>query len=148
MPVRNDFLCEVCGHSAEYWATRATAPSHCGQTMVWAPSRSAAVDAKESFQETFVESGGRRFKVDSLHAMRQIEKTTEQMHRNGEGQPLVWRDYSQTRSNFDTHTLAKHTTRPMDAQEGFRGGVTELPKGKSNIGIARGADVAKRHGEA
>ena len=145
MPVRNDFLCETCGHYGEYWATRATAPSHCGQTMVWAPSRSAAVDAKESFHETFVESGGRRFKVDSLHAMRKIERETEQLSRNGEGQPLVWRDYSQTRSNFDQHTLAKNPLRSMDTQEGFRGGVTDLPVGGD---VKRGPEVVKRHGEA
>lgn len=94
-----------------------------------------------------MQSGNRTFKVDSLHAMRQIERQTEQMHRNGEGQPLVWRDYSQNRSNFDSHTLAKHTTRPMDAQEGFRGGVTDLPVAAGAVGIARGPEVAKRHGD-
>lgn len=141
----NDFRCATCGYWAEYWATRATAPSHCGQTMEWFPSRAPGVDAKESFEETVVTSGNRSFKVDSLHAMRKIERETEQLARNGEGQPLVWRDYSQTRSNFDQHTLAKNPLRSMDSQDGFRGGVSDLPKGGD---VKRGSDVIKRHGEA
>jgi hypothetical protein len=139
---RNDFLCEQCGHHAEYWATRATAPSHCGQTMIWAPTRSAALDAKESFQETTIDSGDRVFKVDSLHAMRRIERETEQMARNGEGQPLVWRDYSQNRSNFDQHTLAKSIDRPVT---GYAEGTTTGVDGtKFKKGV--GDQVTSKHG--
>lgn len=146
MPVRNDFLCEVCGHYGEYWATRATAPSHCGQVMTWAPSRPPAVDAKEPFQQFDVEINGQRHHVGSLHQMRQIERQAEQAARNGEGQPHIWRDYSNDRTNFDVHTLAKHTTRPMSAQDGYAGGI-DAPVKTSRITNARGADVIRRHGE-
>lgn len=144
MPVRNDFRCDLCGHHAEYWATRATAPEHCGQTMTWAPTRSAAVDCLESFNEIVTDSGGRTFRVDSLHKLRQVERETEQMARNGEGQPLVWRDYSNDRSNGDVHTLAKHIDRPVSGYaEGTTTGV-DATKFKKRVGDI----VRQTHGDA
>ena len=141
---RNDFRCDTCGHHATYQSTRATAPWHCDLEMVWAPMTSAAVDAKESFNASDLQSGDRTFHIDSLHAMRKAEAASEQLARNGEGQPLVWRDYSQTRSNFDVHTLAKRLDRPMDAQESYAGGMSGVDKKK--VDVARGPDVAKRQG--
>ena len=68
------------------------------------------VDALEPCQEfdTTVEDGrgGHRIEhIDSLTKLRQVERESEQRHRNGEGRPLVWRDYSQDASNKDVHTL-------------------------------------------
>lgn len=144
MPVRNDFRCEQCGYHAEYWATRATAPSHCGQTMIWAPSRPPAVDAREPFHKTSLQANGRTYAIESLHDIRKAERDAEARYRNGEGQPLVWRDYSQEKSNSDRHTLAKRMDRSMDTQDGFAGGVPDIDKGK--VGTARGADVIARQG--
>lgn len=148
MPVRNDFLCERCGHYAEYWATRATAPTHCGQTMTWAPSRAPAVDAKEPFHQFEVDVNGQRTRIGSLHDIRKVERQAEQQARNGEGQPMVWRDYSNDRSNFDRHTLAQHMTRSMDTQEGYRGGVSAVGADRSKIATARGDAVTAKHGTA
>lgn len=146
MAVRNDFKCLVCGYWAEYWATRATAPSHCGQTMEWFPSRAPAVDAKEPFHQFDVDVNGERRTVGSLHEIRKIERQAEQQHRNGEGQPMVWRDYSQEHSNGDRHTLAKHLTRSMDTQDGYIGGVREIGADRERFSTAKGADVTKRQG--
>ena len=68
------------------------------------------MDALEPMTEfdTTVEDGrgGQRIEhIDSLTKLRQVERESEQRHRNGEGRPLVWRDYSQDASNKDVHTL-------------------------------------------
>lgn len=144
MAVRNDYKCAICGYYAEYWATRATAPAHCGQTMEWWPSRPPAVDAKEPFAQASLSANGKIYPLNSLHDIRKAERDSEQMSRNGEGQPLVWRDYSQEKSNNDRHTLAKRMDRSMDTQDTFAGGMTAVDKSK--VGVAKGADVAKRHG--
>lgn len=51
-------------------------------------------------------SGWRDVTVSSLADIRRLEKESEQRARNGEGQVLRWRDYSQDRSNRDVHTIA------------------------------------------
>jgi hypothetical protein len=141
---RNDYKCLRCGHHAEYEATRATAPWHCDHEMTWFPTRPPAVDAKEPFQQASLAANGKVYPLNSLHDIRAAERDSEQMARNGEGQPLVWRDYAQEKSNQDRHTLATRMDRSMDTQEGFAGGMTEVDKAK--VGVAKGADVAKRQG--
>lgn len=50
--------------------------------------------------------GGQRVvEIDSLTTIRKLERESEQAERNGEGRRLVWRDFSQDRSNADVHTL-------------------------------------------
>jgi hypothetical protein len=117
----NRYECQVCGHLGDYIADQDSRPWHCDEEMVWTPNASAALDAKASFQETVVESGGRTYTVDSLHAMRKIERETERLAADRAGQPLVWRDYSQDKSNFDQHTLVKHMDRPVG---GYADGTT------------------------
>lgn len=48
----------------------------------------------------------RRVTLTSLSEIRRLERESEQRERDGEGQRMVWRDYSQDRSNADQHTLA------------------------------------------
>lgn len=153
MPL-HDFVCAPCHrYAVDVYVPIAVGASHanlvcpdCGGALDWIP-QVGAMDAKEPFHQFEVDVAGQRRHVGSLHDIRKIEREAEQRSRNGEGQPLVWRDYSQNRSNFDSHTLAKNPLRSMDTQDGFRGGVTDLPSGGGPVGIARGADVAKRHGE-
>ena len=45
--------------------------------------------------------------INSLQTIRRLERESEQAARNGEGRPMVWRDFSQDRSNTDVHTLGK-----------------------------------------
>ena len=66
------------------------------------------MDAKEPFQrfETF-DGQNRRVVVDSLKTLRRIEKESEQQFKNGTGQPIVFRAYSNDPSNMDTSALHK-----------------------------------------
>lgn len=86
-------------------------PLHCGQAMTVIPPR-VTIDALEPMQEfaVTVEDGKGGWKVetiDSLTKLRKVEAESEQRHRNGEGRPMCWRDYSNDRSNADVHTLGK-----------------------------------------
>jgi hypothetical protein len=107
----HDFFCQVCGQvlldvnvPVAIGAT-AGAPAHCGKTTAWIPAV-GAVDAYEPFQEFEARDGqNHRVTVDSLRKLRTIERESEQQYRNGEGQPIVWRRWSQDASNRDVHTL-------------------------------------------
>lgn len=44
-------------------------------------------------------------RVSSLHEVRQIEQESIKRHANGEGQPMIFRDLSQDKSNRDVSTL-------------------------------------------
>lgn len=44
-------------------------------------------------------------RISSLHEIRRIEGESLRRHEHGEGQPMVFRDLSQNRSNRGTHTL-------------------------------------------
>jgi hypothetical protein len=56
----------------------------------------------------------KRVMVDSLSKIRQLEHDSEQRARDGEGQHLVWRDYSQDRSNRHEHAIAKDPSQKPD----------------------------------
>lgn len=107
----HDFYCQDCGQvftdvnvPAAIGAT-AGAPLHCGRPTAWIP-QVGRMDAYEPFQEFEARDGQNRpVLVDSLHKLRQVERASEQDYRNGEGQPLVWRSYSNDRSNRDVHAL-------------------------------------------
>lgn len=47
----------------------------------------------------------RTVRVSTLNDIRRIERESEARARNGEGEALRWRDYSQDRSNADVHTF-------------------------------------------
>ena len=107
----HDFYCPACGQvlvdvnvPIEIGA-RLGAPEHCGRQTEWIP-QVGRMDAYEPFQEFETRDGqNRRVTVDSLHALRKVERQSEQDYRNGEGQPLVWRSYSNDASNRDVHAL-------------------------------------------
>lgn len=62
--------------------------------------------------------------IDSLRTLRQVERESEQRARNGEGQQMVWRDYSQDRGNTHTHTLAADPTPTLSPEAKHRFGST------------------------
>ena len=78
----------------------------CQLPMEWIPSV-GRMDAYEPFQEfdQVIDQRGTTVHIDSLRKLRQVEKAAEQRAKDGTGQPLVWRDYSQDHSNQDVHTL-------------------------------------------
>jgi hypothetical protein len=88
---------------------RAGAPAHCGQRTTPIPGigrmdvggvKGAAFKAFEMY-----DGQNRKVTIDSTHKLRQVERESEQQARNGEGQPIVFRAWSQDRSNREVNTL-------------------------------------------
>lgn len=76
----------------------------CHIPMDWIP-KVGRMDALEPFQRFTTRDGaGREVVIDSLHKLRQVEKESEQLARNGEGEHLTWRHYSNDKSNRDVNT--------------------------------------------
>jgi hypothetical protein len=107
----HDFYCQTCGevlldvNVPIAIGAPAGAPEHCGRTARWIP-QVGRMDAYEPFQAFTARDGqNREVTVDSLSKLRKIERESEQQYQNGEGQPLVWRSYSNDRSNRDVHAL-------------------------------------------
>jgi hypothetical protein len=110
----HDFWCQVCGQVLVdvnvpiSLGAQAGAPEHCGRRTAWIP-QVGRIDAYEPFQEFETRDGMNQLvTVDSLKKLRDIERDSEQRYRDGEGQPLVWRRYSQDASNRDVHALHPH----------------------------------------
>ena len=109
----HDFWCQRCGQvlvdvnvPIDIGAT-AGAPLHCDRPMAWVPAV-GRMDASSGpgFQAFEAYDGQNRpIVIDSLRKLRAVERQSEADGRNGEGQPLVWRHYSNDRSNRDVHAL-------------------------------------------
>lgn len=117
MPL-HDFLCSTCGReqrdvyrSIDVGALGSVPIcASCGTPLTWIP-KVGAVDTYEPMVEFETTDGrGQRVVIDSLHKLRQIERESEQQARNGEGQQMVWRQYSQDPSQRHDHTLMKDPT--------------------------------------
>jgi hypothetical protein len=110
----HDFWCQVCGEvfldvnvPVEVGATRG-APVHCDRPAAWLP-QVGRMDAGNGpgFRGFKAYDGQNRpVEVTSLRQLRAIERESEQDSKDGRGQPIVWRRYSQDRSNRHTHALA------------------------------------------
>ena len=110
----HDFWCQTCGQvlidvnvPIAVGAT-AGAPEHCGRPTAWLPAVGAMDAASGPGFQAFDTYDGqnRRVRVDSLKKLRDLERQSETDARNGEGQPINWRRWSQDRSNHDVHSLA------------------------------------------
>jgi len=107
----HDYFCQVCGQVLTdvnvpcAIGAQKGAPLHCDRPMNWIPAI-GRMDAYEPFQEFETFDGQNQpVVVESLRQLRAIERDSEQRYRDGEGQPLVWRRYSNDRSNHDVHAL-------------------------------------------
>lgn len=106
MPL-HDFWCGTCGqvltdiYRSVAEGAQARPPEHCGRATVWLP----AVGRMDIFApfETY-DGRNRLVMVDSLKKLRTVERESERMAANGEGQHVTWRMYSQDRSNKDVNT--------------------------------------------
>lgn len=108
----HDFFCQTCGRVLVdidvpiALGALAGAPDHCGRKTAWIP-QVGRMDAKEPFQRFETTDGrGQPVVIDSLHKLRQVERESEVAFRNGEGQPMIFRRWSQDTSNQDRHTLS------------------------------------------
>jgi hypothetical protein len=121
----HDFWCQLCGQvlvNVDVPAAigaRLGAPLHCGQPTSWLPAVGRMDASSGPGFEAFDAYDGqnRPVRVDSLKKLRDIERQSEVDARNGLGQPIVWRRFSQDRSNHDVHSLAPtfHQERPDPA---------------------------------
>jgi hypothetical protein len=109
----HDYVCDHCGRyfpdvdvPIAIGATRG-APDcpDCVAPTSWIP-QIGAMDAREPFQ-TFTTRDGknREVVVDSLRTLRRIERESEALARNGEGQQIVFRRWAQDGSNIGVNTL-------------------------------------------
>ncbi len=151
----HDFICSSCGHVERdvnvpaAIGARDGAPLHqpCQVRMTWIPQvgrmdfgPAGGAGFKAFTIEEEVRGRPQRIEIDSTHKLRQVEREFETHARNGEARPLVWRDYSQTKSNGDVHTLCKTPGDPHQVK-------AEIDRVKvKNVQKRVGAEVAKTHG--
>ncbi len=113
----HDFQCPDCGHvTVDHFIPVSQRASEanlccaaCGVALVWIP-QVGRMDALEPFQKFSAhirqpDGSEKLTEIGSLSQMRRIERQSEQAARNGEGQQMVWRDYSNDRSNRERHTI-------------------------------------------
>lgn len=115
MPL-HDYFCDRCRRvevdvyrSVEEGAV-ASPPVCCEQPMAWIPGVGRMDAANGPGFVGFDTFNGRNEKVhvSSLKQLREIERQSEIDHKNGEGQPLVFRAFSNTRSQMDQSALHPH----------------------------------------
>ena len=158
---RHDFRCPACGYVREVNVPVTVGAS---QAEVYHEDCFESLDDRERMVPIpaapamdFGPSGGTGFKgfsiteevngrlehiqIDSLSALRKVERESEQRARNGEGRPLIWRDYNQDRSNGDVHTMAKDLGDP----HGVAPTVAAATAAKK-VTPRRGEAVTKAHG--
>lgn len=70
--------------------------------------------------------------IDSVHKLRQLEKDSEQRYRDGEGEPMRFRGYSQNASNNDVGAFG---TSGVIGERAYDSG--QPLKKSSKIGVAR-----------
>lgn len=153
---RHDFQCPGCGLIEEHYvpcSLRATQAviyhEPCECLMEWIPAIGrmdfgpAGGAGFKAFTIEEVDQRGvaQRIEVDSVHKLRRLERESEVRARNGEGRPLVWRDYAQDRSNADVHTLAT-----QDQLGDPHGCEAVRAAAKATITPRRGEAVTKQHG--
>lgn len=120
----------------------AGAPEHCGARTVPIPGIGSmdygAVKTVgfQGFETT--DARGQRVQINSLHDLRRVEREAEQAHRNGEGQPMVWRRYAQNDSNADQPTLSKS----------YYGGDAPTPEAKHRFGSTLQKSAAEPEGRS
>jgi hypothetical protein len=155
MPLHDYIHPQCCEVEVDYYVpaaigARAGAPicRTCGKPLDWVPqigSMDFGPAGGAGFKAFTVDQDVRgvptRIEIDSLSKLRKVEREFEVHARNGESAPLVWRDYAQTRSNRDVHTLSAnigdpHGTKPVVDQAVKSGKV----KG------SKGAAVTAKHG--
>ena len=118
---RFDFLCQTCGHVEENvvlmgdQSPRTDGPRCHDRPMDWLPQINLSLIADSARQPVEVlqpDGSSKTVEVSSLADIRRLERESEQAYRNGEGQPLRWRAYSQNASNQDINSFGA----PPDAR--------------------------------
>ena len=118
-----------------------------GARMEWIPQIGAmdfgpagGAGFKSFTIEEEVRGRPQRIEIDSVSKLRKVEREFEVHARNGEARPLVWRDYAQTKSNQDVHTLSSAPGDPHNVTPEVQRVV-----GKT-VTASRGTAVTAKHG--
>lgn len=158
----HDYFCSPCQRVLRDYnvaiaigaAAGAPACTTCGSPMRWIP-QVGRMDLRsdgdsESFRKfTTTDGRGNRVEIDSLATLRRVERESEVAFRNGEGQPMVWRQYAQDASNRDQHTLhrildgGEHPTNEAKHRFG-----SSLQKSASEPDAAFGPGVTEQNASA
>jgi hypothetical protein len=155
----HDFVCTTCGYRAldvdipiAIGAVKGSpACPACFAPMSWIP-QVGRMDALEPFHQFTVEEEVRgqtvTRSIGSLHDLRTAEREHEQLARNGEGRPLVWRDYSNNASNADVHTLSATPADPHGVADAIAAHAARQAARSPGTPLARrGAVVSRDHGK-
>lgn len=82
--------------------------------------------------------------IDSLHKLRQVERESEQLARNGEGQAITFRGFAQEHSNMGVNTHGEPPTDRLDAAAKHKWGLRGATKAVQTE--ADGSDPAFAYG--
>lgn len=137
----HDYRCAACrGILRDQYRSIAqggkdTAPPcpRCGGLMTWVIPRlntdlKTDGDGGKGFQKFHARDGHNQLvEIDSLHKLRQVERESEQLARNGEGQVIRFRAYEQNHSNMSVNVFGE---RPADAPD-----MTLTAAGKQKFGL-------------
>lgn len=88
----------------------------------------------QGFQKFSVDVDGRAVEIDSLHKLRTVERDSEQRYRNGEGEPLRFRAFSQNASNRD---VGSFEAAGKIGERAYDSGIPAPVKKPEKIGIRR-----------
>jgi hypothetical protein len=134
---------------------RATAPicPQCGfqQRMIWVVPRlrtDLRSDGDSATFKKFLARDGRNqlVEIDSLHKLRQVERESEQLARNGEGQHITFRGFAQDHSNLllNTHGEPPAFEKPSEEAKrkwGLRGNTKAIETASDGSEIPYGPGV-------
>lgn len=111
---RHDYQCTICGatkrdvyRSCQEGAQARPPICHeCSEPMNWVPGIGAMdVGGGPTFHAFDCYDGRNNLvRVDSLHKLREVERESEKMARDGEGQQITWRMFSNDNSNRHVNT--------------------------------------------
>lgn len=155
---RHDFRCPACGSILrdQYRSIEQGGAAHpprcpsCMEMMTWIvprPRMSLGTDGEGENAHTFhkfTTRDGRNqlVEIDSLAKLRQVERESEQLAKDGEGQHITFRAFSQDRSNRDVNTHGEPPSGELTAEAkrkwGLRGATSlsaEEPSGEYGPGI-------------
>jgi hypothetical protein len=114
---QHDYYCAVCGQVLVNVMVPIAigqikgAPIHCAQRAVPIPGIGSmdygAVKGAGFKGFSTTDGRGQPVQVNSLRDLRRLEKESEQMARDGVGQPMVFRRWAQEDTNKDQPTLSK-----------------------------------------
>lgn len=125
----------------------------CDQPMHWIPAV-GRMDANTGMKAFTIEETVRgqtvRTEISNLSDLRRVEREHEQLARNGEGRPLIWRDYSNDRSNGDVHTLVPAGGALSDPHGAHAAAQRHIAKqaAKGQQASVGGAAIRRTHGDA